>query len=553
MTPTAETPSFSVIIAAYQAAGTIGEAIESALAQDPPPLEVVVCDDGSTDDIDAAVAPYRDRIAFLRQENRGEASAKNAAARAASGDFVVILDADDVFLPGRLAALSELAVARPELDILTTDALLEVDGVVVRRCYSDSFRFVDDDQRAGILRENFIFGHAAVRRDQLLAAGGFDESIRWTTDWDCWLRMILDGSRAGLVPEPLSRYRLHADSLSAQREAHIAGRLQTLDKASRRRDLSRSEQEIVRGAIALNRRALRTARARASLLEGGADARRHALAVAFGAGHSAKTRAKALAAAVAPGVARRRLGAAGLETTGGIVVARAEPRMRVGVVQALRHRFRRPVRLGDLRRTTPVSAGWGADRGQPIDRYYIERYLEEHSVDIRGRVLELMDSRYTQRYGSAVSSSDVLDIDASNERATIVADLTDASGVPSASFDCIVLTQVLQSIYDFAAAVRECHRLLRPGGVLLATVPSVSRIDPVPGVEGDYWRFTKASCGRLFRDVFGEAVTVDAYGNVLTAIAFLTGLAKEELKPHELDLRDDFFPVLIAVRAVKLP
>jgi hypothetical protein len=89
--------------------------------------------------------------------------------------------------------------------------------------------------------------------------------------------------------------------------------------------------------------------------------------------------------------------------------------------------------------------------------------------------------------------------------------------------------------------------------VLLATVPSVSRIDPVPGVEGDYWRFTTASCGRLFRDVFGEAVTVDAYGNVLTAIAFLTGLAKEELKPHELDLRDDFFPVLIAVRAVKLP
>ena len=318
---TSKPPLFSVIIAAYQAAGTVGEAIESALTQNPPPFELVVCDDGSTDETELAVSVHAGSVIFLRQENRGEASAKNAAARVASGDFVVILDADDVFLPGRLAALGDLARKRPDLDILTTDAHIAVDGVVVRRVYTDSFRFVTDDQRSAILRENFIFGHAAVRRERLLEVGGFDEAIRWTADWDCWLRMILDGSRVGLVPEPLSLYRLRAGSLSSQREAHLAGRLQTLEKASRRDDLSQDERDIVRRATEINRRALRTARARASLLEGRPHARRDALAVAFAHGHSPRTRVKALAAALVPSLAGRRLRTMGRETTGGVVLS----------------------------------------------------------------------------------------------------------------------------------------------------------------------------------------------------------------------------------------
>ena len=122
------TPTFSIIVAAYQAADTIGDTLASAFAQTLPPREVVVCDDGSTDDLDGALRPFRDRITLLRQENRGEGAAKNAAARAASGDFVVILDADDVFDRRRLEALGELAVARPYLDVLTTNALLELEG-----------------------------------------------------------------------------------------------------------------------------------------------------------------------------------------------------------------------------------------------------------------------------------------------------------------------------------------------------------------------------------------------------------------------------------------
>src|SRR5204862_4643563 len=159
---------FSVAIAAYEAARTVAQAVESALSQTLPPLEVIVCDDGSTDDTEGVLSPYDDRIVFLRKENGGEASAKNACLRAASGDFVAILDADDVYFPERLEALGELAAARPALDILTTDAFLELDGVRGRRVYEGGWAFEVDDQRRAILQRNFVFGLAAVRRERLL-------------------------------------------------------------------------------------------------------------------------------------------------------------------------------------------------------------------------------------------------------------------------------------------------------------------------------------------------------------------------------------------------
>jgi SAM-dependent methyltransferase len=213
---------------------------------------------------------------------------------------------------------------------------------------------------------------------------------------------------------------------------------------------------------------------------------------------------------------------------------------------------RRRVRLGSLRRTTPVSEHWGADRGQAIDRYYIERFLSTHRRDIRGRVLEVRDPRYTKQFASGVSQSDVLDIDSTNRLATMVADLASASNVPSDCFDCFICAQTLQFIYDVQGALRESHRLLRPGGVLLATVASVSKVDHHAGVDGDFWRLTTASCSRLFGGIFGSGnVEVRAFGNVLAAIGFLTGLAREDLTDAELDVEDELFPVLIGVRAVK--
>jgi len=216
-------------------------------------------------------------------------------------------------------------------------------------------------------------------------------------------------------------------------------------------------------------------------------------------------------------------------------------------------RFRRPAWLGTLRRTRPLSYHWGRERGTPVDRYYIDQYLSANRADIRGRVLEMMDTRYTTEFGSNVVSSDVLDIDEANAGATIHADLTGPNALPERAFDCFVLTQTLQFVYELEQAIAGAHRSLGAGGVLLATMPAVSKIDRHAGFDGDYWRFTTASATKAFSSSFGsENVSATAFGNVLAAVAFLMGMAVEELKPRELDFADDFFPVVIGVRAVRV-
>jgi SAM-dependent methyltransferase len=201
-----------------------------------------------------------------------------------------------------------------------------------------------------------------------------------------------------------------------------------------------------------------------------------------------------------------------------------------------------------------LSNDFGYDRGTPIDRYYIERFLARHKSDITGRVLEVKDSLYTHQFGTRVDRCDVLDIDVRNPRATLIADLAEGGGLPFDSFNCFILTQTLQYIYQTEAAVHHAHNVLRPGGVLLATVPAVSRLAYLPEVAPDYWRFTAAACSKVFGEAFGaEHISVRAHGNVLTCIAFLTGIALEELKRAELENDDPLFPLIVTVRAVKHP
>jgi len=212
------------------------------------------------------------------------------------------------------------------------------------------------------------------------------------------------------------------------------------------------------------------------------------------------------------------------------------------------------VQFGSLRRLQPVSRVFGFDRGQCIDRYYIENFLARYAQDIHGSVLEVANNAYTMRYGGArVTQSDVLHVKEDNPRATIVADLSSSNSIPSNNFDCIIFTQTLQFIYDSRAAVLTLHRILKPGGVLLATMAGISQISRYDMDRwGDYWRFTSLSARRLFEKVFLPAdVTVRSYGNVLTANAFLHGLATEELRQQELDYDDPDYELLITVRAVK--
>jgi SAM-dependent methyltransferase len=212
-----------------------------------------------------------------------------------------------------------------------------------------------------------------------------------------------------------------------------------------------------------------------------------------------------------------------------------------------------PIRFGNLRRLTPFSREFGFDRGQPIDRYYIERFLASHTPDIRGHVLEVGDDFYTRKFGGdRVVRCDVLHVSEGNPNATIVADLTRAGHIPSESFDCIIFTQTLHLIYEVRAALETLHRILKPGGVLLTTVPGVSQISDDEWADSWYWAFTTLSAGRLFGEVFPtEKVWVEAHGNVLAASAFLYGLAVKELRQQELDYHDPHYQLLITVRAVK--
>jgi SAM-dependent methyltransferase len=213
------------------------------------------------------------------------------------------------------------------------------------------------------------------------------------------------------------------------------------------------------------------------------------------------------------------------------------------------------VRFGNLRRLKPVSSDYGNSRGLEIDRYYIEKFLSECAADVRGHVLEIKHNAYTFRYGGdRVTKSDVLHPVEGNPDATVVADLTKADHLPSNAFDAIIFTQTLQVIYDIHTVIATLHRLLKPGGVLLATASGMAQLSLEDFDKwGEYWRFTSLSARLLFEEAFGAGnVTVRSYGNVLVAISFLEGLAVEDLKEKELDAVDRSYEVLIAVRAVKL-
>jgi len=211
------------------------------------------------------------------------------------------------------------------------------------------------------------------------------------------------------------------------------------------------------------------------------------------------------------------------------------------------------VSFGSLAGTTPVSRQFGYDRGRPIDRYYIESFLDTHAANIRGHVLEIGDDAYTRRFGGDnVVKRDVLSLFPNGFASTIVGDLTRADHIPSENFDCIILTQTLHLIYNFRAALRTVHRILKPGGVVLATFPGISQISSDQWGAHWCWSYTALSARMMFEEVFQpEHIIIKAFGNVLTSTAFLQGLADHELKCDELAYNDPDYEVVITVKAAK--
>jgi peptidoglycan/xylan/chitin deacetylase (PgdA/CDA1 family) len=341
-----------------------------------------------------------------------------------------------------------------------------------------------------------------VRRSVWQAIGGFDEQLQGSEDTAFWVAALESGARCGLVAEPLLAIHVRPGSRSAHAMApqtHLAAV----------RAMAERWPNVREHAIEWTRTCLNDQRAY----------------------HDTLTKRVADAEAT---LSRLREEVQGCRR-----------QLELSNVPS--------IDWGALS-NEPASDCWGFDRGQPVDRYYIERFLARHMGDIRGSVLEIHDAEYTHRFGgTAVQHCDVVDIDPLNTDATIVADLTVTESLPPNRYDCCILTQVLTAVTDVQAAVQTIARALKPDGVLLCTVSSVNRIARAgEGEAGDYWRFTPASLRHALASAFEpDAFDVNAYGNAQACAALLHGLASHELRPATLEATDDGIPLIVAARAVK--
>jgi glycosyltransferase involved in cell wall biosynthesis len=246
------------------------------------------------------LAQFGDRIELVRKATGGGASARNAGVAATSTEFMAILDADDVYHPRRLEALAELATARPDLDLVTTDARFLVAGEETGR-FAAANPFATENQRQAIFANCFVGGWPAVRLTSLRAIGGFDEQMRIAYDWDCWLRLILAGAGAGLVERP--DYVLHAGSLASSRAASLWERVRLLEKALVNPDLRPAERDPLEAMIRWRRS--EAVREEAQLVRDREGRRGRLLRLSLAPNLALRARAEAGLAALAPALSRR--------------------------------------------------------------------------------------------------------------------------------------------------------------------------------------------------------------------------------------------------------
>jgi glycosyltransferase involved in cell wall biosynthesis len=541
-----ESELVSVIIIFWNAEPFLAEAIASVVAQSYPHWELLLVDDGSTDGSTALaqhlVASDPQRMRYLEHPehaNRGMSATRNLGIAHARGTYLAFLDADDVWLPEKLSHQVKLLEDHPEAALVYGPT---------EWWYSWTGRAEDQGRDVvaplsvpaetllppPMLVSRFFFRQGTsiprptsvlVRREIVEQVGGFEEGFRGPYEDQALYAKVCLRSPILASDECFDRYRRHSNSSSSEvdradqdRAAHLTFLtwLRTyLDKQGV------SDPELQRGL----KQAIWTCRhpRLARLATTGRSAARTARPAVLKVGRR-----------TVPTPARRWVLT---RLTGGDYAPPAGW-----------------VRFGNLRRLTPLSQQFGYDRGRPIDRHYIEGFLGIHTSDIHGHVLEIADDTYTREFGGErVCASDVLHVAPGQPQATIVGDLTCEDTLPASTFDCVILTQTLQFIYDAPAALRTINRALKPGGVLLATFPGITPISRYDMERwGHFWSFTTLSGRRLFEESCTWAgVQVDSFGNVLTAVAVLYGLAAEELRPEELDHHDPDYEVIIAVRATK--
>lgn len=531
--------SVSVVIPCYNHAHFLAEAVSSVETQSVRPSEVIVIDDGSTDNTGAVAQGLAD-VTYYRQENSGLSCARNAGLERAHGEFIVFLDADDILLPDAIERGLECFEHNPQSAFVYGGHLgTDVDGNVLW----ETKVYPCDASYSGLLRANVIGMHAAVmyRRDILKRMGGFDKNLRYCEDYDVYLRIAAQhpiACHAGVIAE----YRQHGANMSHNAERMLRTTLEVLEKHGSSANADPETHLACESGLRHYQKHYGGPMLVQSL--------KHLSRGEFVAGSKKLASVKRLAPQALWGapksltpLVRQRL-------------KRAAPPWILRMGGRIRGKAVTPpvgqVNFGDLRRVSPIDPDFGHQRGKAVDRHYVEEFLSGNQHDISGRVLEIGDDEYTRKYGDMrVSQSDILNLKPGNPKTTIVADLSSAGHIPDDTFDCIIFTQTLQFIFDLQSTIATLTRILKPNGVLLLTVPGITQIDRGEWRETWHWSFTSESVTRLFTDAFSGNIKVETHGNVLVATAFLHGLAAHELTEAELAACDPAYQVLITMRAVK--
>ena len=493
------TPSASVIVPVSGGGRSLLRTTDSIARQGTGvELLLVVADTASSSPLVESVT-VRLHAAVV-ESSGGPGAALNSAIRRAEGDCLLIVPCGFALPRGFVERCVVEMQAAPAVAALVPPFVLHTaDG-------QGGMDWIPDGvtAAAALADPQSIPPVLVLRRAVWSALGGFDEALPALAEYEFWLRLLLGGQMPRRLDAPGVRQEIPA------RPAHPAD--------------DRDHLTALRLVLARH----------AQAIESEMDAVLVAREVRFG---RLRETHRGL-------IAERDAGLAELDRLRALTADHSA---------YLRHHGRAALDWGDLRRTDPVSRDWGYDRGVPIDRHYIEAFLAAHSSDIAGSVLEVQEDDFTRRFGGArVTASDVLDIDAGNARATILADLRCAPNIPDGTFNCIILTQTLHVIDDMRAALLECYRILAPGGVLLATFPAASRVCLEYGEDGDLWRLTPAGARALVESVCAPAeVSCDSFGNVLTNVAFLAGLACADLTDAEFAAVDPYYPALTGVRARK--
>lgn len=236
-------PLVSVIVPAYNQGHYLRHAVQSALDQTAADLEVIVVDDGSTDDTAQVAQSFTDaRVRYVHQANRGLSGARNTGLREARGAFLTFLDADDAFLPDKMALLLAEFEAAPELGLVTGQALL-IDETGQRTGQHFESR-LPVEQARWVLGNPLHVGSVLLRREWQAKVGLFDESLRSYEDWDYWLRLTLAGCAMRTIAQPVSLYRFHTRQMTRDGDQMTTASFAVLDKVFGRADLPAAWQAL---------------------------------------------------------------------------------------------------------------------------------------------------------------------------------------------------------------------------------------------------------------------------------------------------------------------